>query len=171
MSLLLHALLMAVAMPNPTYAANLPTVRAAITLHLNAPAIRAFPMFDPVNDARWSPDRKPTLLGDGKVTSGLIFMTGDDSRTTWLLDRYEPAAGVIRYVNFRTSMLTTIDITVVPNGTAASIATVTYTRTALDEDGVNGVLAFATHFPTQGPHWENAINAALGADRNPSEHS
>ncbi|HEY6237471.1 MAG TPA: hypothetical protein VIW69_20395 [Candidatus Elarobacter sp.] len=150
----------------PAVAADaLPTVRASIVLRLQAAADRAFPMFDPVNETRWSPDWHPTLLGDGRVVAGLVFTTPDEhGRTAWLLDRYDPRAREIRYVITRPSTLTTIDIVVVPDGPRASVATVSYTRTALEAGAVDAVQAFARHFPTQGPHWESAINAALAAE-------
>jgi hypothetical protein len=143
----------------------LPTVRASIVLHLRADADRAFPMFDPVNETRWSPDWHPTLLGDGRVAAGLVFTIAEEhGRTAWLLDRYDPRAREIRYVIARPTTLTTIDVAVVPDGPQASVATVTYTRTALEAGAVDAVQAFARHFPTQGPHWESAINAALAGE-------
>jgi hypothetical protein len=146
-------------------AGALPTVRASIVLHLHAAADRAFPMFDPVNETRWSPDWHPTLLGDGRVAAGLVFMTADEhGRTAWLLDRYDPRTREIRYVVTRPTTLTIIDIAVAPDGENASVATVTYTRTALEASATDAVQAFAHHFPTQAPHWESAINTALAKE-------
>ncbi len=122
-------------------------------------------MFDPVNETRWAPEWRPTLIGDGRVAAGLVFTTADEhGRATWLLDRYDPRAREIRYVIGHPATLTTIDIAVVPAGAQASVATVTYTRTALDASVVDDVKAFAHHFPAQGPHWESAINTALAAE-------
>jgi hypothetical protein len=155
----------ALAVPAAAADPSLPTVRAAIVLHLHAAADRAFPMFDPVNETRWSPDWHPTLLGDGRVAAGLVFITAEQhGRTPWLLDRYDPQAREIRYVITRPTTLTTIDVAVVPDGPQASVATVTYTQTALDASAVESVQAFEHHFPMQGPHWESAINAALAAN-------
>jgi len=152
------------ASPGPSAAAPLPTVHASITLHLHAAAERALPMFDPVNESRWAPDWKPTLLGEGRVAPGLVFTTDDEhGRTTWLLDRYDPASRSIRYVVFRPATLTTIDVNVAPQDARSSVATVEYTRTALDPTAVESVMHFAQHFPLEGPHWENAINGALDA--------
>ena len=71
----------------------------------------------------------------------------------------------IRYVVFRPTTLTTVDINVIPQDAGSSVATVTYTRTALDSSAVEPVTHFAQHFPMEGPHWEGAINAALDADK------
>ncbi len=96
--------------------------------------------------------------------SDLVFTTQDEyGRAVWLLDRYDTSAGEIRYVNVRSTTLTTIDISVRQDGKDASLATVTYKRTALDPRGEEGVASFAHHFPMEGPHWESAINAALAS--------
>jgi hypothetical protein len=126
-------------------------------------------MFDPVNEALWAPDWRPALLGEGRVASGLVFTTDDaHGRGTWLLDRYDPERRIIRYVTFRPTTLTTIDIAVEPLDPGSSVATVTYTRTALDSSAIAEVTDFARHFPHEGAHWEAAINAALDAQKRPA---
>lgn len=132
----------------------------SITLHLNAPPDAAFPMFDPVNESKWDPEWKPQLLGS-RVEEGLVFLVGDDEhRTTWLLDRYEPAAHYIAYVVAAPSVLTRIVIVLKPEGDG-TLATVTYIKTPLDNAGNASTEHFMKHFPSEGPHWESAINAAL----------
>jgi hypothetical protein len=165
MFLILGVLIAMKASPAPSAASPLPAVHASITLHLHAAAERALPMFDPDNESRWAPDWKPTLLGEGRVAPGLVFTTeGEHGRATWLLDRYDLARHSIRYVVFRALTLTTIDINVAPQDARSSVATVEYTRTALDPSAVDSVMHFAQHFPLEGPHWENAINGALDAE-------
>lgn len=145
--------------------ASTPPGRASIVLHLRATADRAFPMFDPVNEKGWAPGWQPTLFGDARVAAGLVFTTEDEhGRAAWLLDRYDPRTREVRYVVARPATLTTIDITVVPDGPSSSIATVTYTRTALDPSAASAVDDFIRHFALQAPHWESAINAALASE-------
>ena len=165
MIVLLATLALVAGTGSPSSGEVLPTVHAAITLHLHASADRAFPMFDPVNESRWDPDWQPTLPGDARIASGLVFTTQDESeRAAWLLDRYDASLHVIRYVTVHSATLTTIDITVEPIDADSSVATVRYTRTALDSRGVANIRHFELHFPSQGPHWENAITAALETD-------
>ncbi|HZX68502.1 MAG TPA: hypothetical protein VFE70_06435 [Candidatus Elarobacter sp.] len=141
-----------------------PPSHASIVLHLQTPADRSFPMFDPVNEARWVPGWRPALLGEARVAAGLVFTTEDDhGRTAWLLDRYDVRACELRYVVARPTTLTTIDIAVVADGPRASIATVTYTRTALEPAAAGAVEEFIRHFSLEAPHWESAINAALAS--------
>jgi hypothetical protein len=136
------------------------TKTARIVLHLNAPADSAFPLFDPVNETKWDPQWKPRLLGD-RVEEGLVFLVGDgESRSTWLLDRYDPVHYRIAYVVAGPSTLTRIAIELRPTQ-STSVATVTYTKTALDPDAVPSVEHFAAHFPAEAPHWESAINSVL----------
>lgn len=137
------------------------TVQATMILHLAAPPGTAFPLFDPVNETKWDPQWKPQLLGPA-VKEGLVFLTQDErGRSTWLLDRYDPAAHVIRYVVNAPDLLDEIDIAVQPDGAARSIATVTYTRTSLSPAGDDQVRFLQKHFPQHAPHWESAINSVL----------
>jgi hypothetical protein len=136
------------------------TQTATIVVHLHADADAAFPLFDPVNESKWDPDWKPQLLG-GRVEEGLVFLVEQGgSKSTWVVDRYDPPARTIGYVVVTATTLTRILIRITPNDTQ-SVATVTYTRTALDEHGINDVEHFAAHFPSQAPHWERAINDYL----------
>ena len=136
------------------------TKSASIVLHLNASPGTAFRLFDPVNESKWSPDWKPRLLGS-RVEEGLVFLVGEgEGRTTWLLDRYDPANHRIAYVVAAPSVLTRIVIGLKPHGPGA-VATVTYIKTALDEHATASVEHFVEHFPAEQSHWESAINAAL----------
>lgn len=138
------------------------TKTATIVLHLNAPANIAFPLFDPVNETKWDPQWKPRLLGD-RVAEGLVFLVGEgESRTAWLVDRYDPADHRIAYVVAGRSTLTRIAIQL-QDARSASTATVTYTKTALDPEAVASVEHFAAHFPLEAPHWETAINGVLAS--------
>lgn len=141
------------------------TLAATIVLHLNAAPAVAFPFFDPVNETRWDPTWQPQLLGD-RVREGLVFLVGDgDARAVWLVDRYDPQTHHVAYVVTAAHVLSRIDITLQPT-TTGSVATVAYTKTALDDEGEPIVRHFAGHFPSQRRHWESAINAVL-----PSVHS
>jgi len=139
------------------------TRSASIVLHLNALPSAAFPMFDPVNETKWDPQWKPRLLG-ARVEEGLAFLVGDgEHRTTWLVDRYDPVNHRIAYVVAAPSVLTRIVIGLNADE-RGTVATVTYTKTALDEHAAPSVEHFVQHFPAEQTHWESAINAALERD-------
>lgn len=151
------------------YNARAMTKSASITVHVHASAAHAFPLFDPVNEMNWDPQWNPELLGS-RVEEGLVFLVGDgEEKATWVIDRYDPIAHVIGYVAVTKSMLTRIRIQVVPDG-IQSVASVTYTRTALNPESEAAVKHFAAHFPTQAQHWEAAINSYLERAKNQSNH-
>jgi hypothetical protein len=145
-----------------------PSASAVLTLQLAGPADAAFVMFDPVHESLWSPHWQPRFLGEPSVATGLVFVTVEHAgmQTVWLLDRYDPAARSMRYVNVTGGRtLTQLDITVVPRGPAASEATLRRVETALDPAAADEVRALARDFPAQAPHWESAINDALRRSR------
>lgn len=147
----------------PTPAANHDThvtKSASIVLHLHAAPDVVFPLFDPVNEMKWDPSWKPQLLGD-RIEEGLVFLVGDgEDRATWVVDRYDPVARRIGYVVAGRSTLTRIIVQVQAAG-VESKATVTYKKTALDDDAVSNVTTFGEHFAQEQSHWEAAINAVL----------
>jgi hypothetical protein len=141
------------------------TAHVSFVITLLAPPDVAFPLFDPVNETKWDPDWRPRLLAD-TVREGLVFLVGEgDERTTWMLDLYDPPSYRIGYVNVGRATATRIRISLQPEGTAETKATVAYEKTALDESAAGAVEHFLAHFASQGPHWELAINAALEAMR------
>ncbi|HEV3152223.1 MAG TPA: hypothetical protein VGZ02_00305 [Candidatus Baltobacteraceae bacterium] len=141
------------------------TVQASMVLHLAAPPDTAFPLFDPVNESKWDPSWKPQLLGD-RVAQGLVFLTDDErGRAIWLLDRYDPQTYTVRYVVTSPRVLDQIDISLRGDGAVRSIATVTYTRTALDRSVEDDVRALPSHMAKHAVHWESAINAVLNRER------
>jgi hypothetical protein len=160
--IVLIVLLTATSPQPPARGRDIVTASASFTLHLNAAADRSFVLFDPVNETKWDPDWRPKLLGD-RVQEGLVFLVGDgEGRTTWLVDRYEPQAHRISYVVAARSTLTRISIAVSATNASASVANVTYVKTALDERAVPELEQFAAHFAAHAaPHWEAAINTAL----------
>lgn len=117
-------------------------------------------MFDPVNETKWDPAWHPRLLGDS-VEEGLVFVVGDGKdKRTWVVDRYEPHTGRIGYVVFGPSTVTRIQIDVRAEG-RGSTTNVVYTRTALDDTAQASLAHFTEHYAAQGPHWQQAIEAAL----------
>ena len=136
------------------------TRTVTILVHVDADADTAFPLFDPVNETKWDSSWKPKLLGD-HVEEGLVFLVEHGGKkSTWVVDRYDPENRTIGYIAVTASILTRILISVTASD-STSVATVTYTRTALNEDGACEVERFAAHFPSQASHWEEAINSYL----------
>lgn len=140
------------------------TERASFTVRLAASPSEAFPYFEPANEMQWDPDWHPRLLGD-RVEAGLVFLVGEgDDRATWVLDVYDPASHRIGYVAVSSTIATRISIDVRADG-GGCVATVVYEKTALGEDAVEMVKHVMRHLPSQAPHWESAIGAAINRRR------
>ena len=142
----------------------------SFTIELNAPPAAAFPLFGPVREGEWSPGWAPQFLHPAVPTqaAGAVFVTeGEHGTLTWLLSRYDEAAGEAAYeVIAPGRVLTRIAIRVTPAVQARhSIATVSYRRAALAPAGNADVEAFEHHFESQAAHWQGAINAALAKDK------
>jgi hypothetical protein len=141
----------------------------AFVIHLDAPAAAVTPLFGPVLESRWSPDWKPRFLHPAvpQQVEGAVFITESaHGPATWLLTRYDEAAGEVRYEAFSPGFaLTRIAIAVRPDPrrTGGSEAAVRYTRMALSPAANHYVDEFDAHFESQAPHWEHALNAALHA--------
>jgi hypothetical protein len=144
----------------------------SFTVELDAPPAVAFPLFGPVREAEWAPGWKPKFLHPATPAQapGAVFLTeGEHGTLTWLVSRYDEAAGEVAYEVLAPGYaLTRITIRVAPAPTAGhSIATVGYRRAALSPSANAYVEAFERHFESQGPHWQAAINSALAAKARP----
>jgi hypothetical protein len=138
----------------------------SFTIHLDAPPAATAPLFGPVREAEWAPTWTPRFLHPAAPAQveGAVFTTdGPHGTLTWLLSRFDERAGVIDYEVLAPGYaLTRISIRVAPGRTAnTSDAVVTYRRMALAPEANTYVEEFERHFESQGPHWQEAINAAI----------
>jgi hypothetical protein len=139
---------------------------AAIELHLNAPADVAFPLFGPVRESEWDPEWAPAWICPSvpcQSSDGAVFTTTLRAGVaTWVMTRYDLEKRTVEYVNFIPGYrVTEISITVRPETATTSIARVFYRVTALSQEGSALVAHFAKEFPSEGPHWEKAINDSI----------
>lgn len=150
---------------------------AAIELHLNAPADRAFPLFGPVRESEWAPEWAPQWVypsAPRQSSDGAVFTTAlHGGVATWVMTVYDTDRRTVEYVNFMPGhRVTQISITVRPDTAVTAIARVSYRVTALSQEGSAFVAHFVKEFPGQGPHWEKAINDSIRQNvfRPDSEH-
>ena len=102
---------------------------------------------------------------DGRQLAGSVFTTADKSTdVVWVLTRFDEQTLEVESVQVLPRMWAgQILIRLKDTGPGRSQATVTCKRTALSPDADLGVEAFASHFPQQRDHWQNAINHRLRA--------
>jgi hypothetical protein len=138
---------------------------AAFTLRLPASPSVVFPLFGPIRECEWSPHWNPTLLypGDRIQKAGAVFTTREqDQDVIWILTVYDEAALRISYVIVspqRTAAL--LDIALKAVGGRETEATVTHRWTALSEASDSRMKYFASEFPLERDHWQQAITRRL----------
>jgi hypothetical protein len=150
---------------------------AAIELHLNAPADLAFPLFGPARESEWAPTWAPKWIyppEPRQSPEGAVFTTvAPEGVSIWVMTVFDPEKRDVEYVHLIPGhRVTEISIIVRPAGSAASVARVSYRVTALSQDGSAFVAHFAKNFPSEGQHWERAINDSISKNglRSGSDH-
>jgi hypothetical protein len=141
------------------------------TLTLIAPHDVVFPLFCPDGERNWAPEWNPQPVYPTTIQpeEGAVFTTAHSGDQIWVMTRHEPSQGLIEYVNFRPgTLITHIAIRVSPSS-QGSHAQVTYTLTALSDQGQHRVARFTQlHYAEMMAHWEHAINSFLAACNSPN---
>ena len=103
------------------------------------PIEHAIELFTPEGERAWAPGWDPTYLhpADGRTERGMVFTTGhNNEHTLWTMTRHEPAAGVVEYQRITPgSRMGSVLVQCEALDSARTRVTVTYTLTALTEDG------------------------------------
>ncbi|MBX7151822.1 SRPBCC family protein [bacterium] len=134
---------------------------------LNAPVDKVFPLFDPVNEKKWSHgwDFDPVFPADGSAQPGMVFTTHHhgESETIWRLNRIDTVNHGVEYFRLTVgSRLGIISINCSTMDSHSTKATVTYEFTALSEKGNEFILSFSeSHYLEWMKEWEDAINHYL----------
>jgi hypothetical protein len=138
----------------------------AATIRLQAPPVRAFPMFEPEGERAWAPGWDPTWLHplDGRAREGGVFLTGaPGGETIWTMVAHEPPA-YVRYARVTPGVhAVMVDVRLRPADADETRAEITYTMTALSPAGNDAVAEMAGRYDGWMMEWEQAINAALAA--------
>jgi len=111
--------------------------RATVTMQLNAPVDRVFPLFYPVNKSKWDSEWAIEIIGqkhDGRVEAGMVFKRPSDPHRTWTLVNFDLDTHHIEYSYTRANtydMVVQIQCQDNPHG--STTATVTCTATGHSE--------------------------------------
>jgi hypothetical protein len=132
---------------------------------LALPVARAFPLFEPEGERVWAKGWEPKYLhpANGRTEAGMVFTTshgGED--TTWLMTRYEPAAGIVEYARVTPgSRIASVLVQCARLDAARTRVTVIYTFTALSEAGNGYVRSMdEAHYGQMIDGWAKAIEEA-----------
>jgi hypothetical protein len=136
-------------------------------IRLSADPARVFPLFEPLDEARWAEGWAPQFVHptSGEACVGMVFTTQHpgETDTTWTIAAYDPERFHITYVRLTPdSRLGVIDVACSAAEGQASAVTITYTFTALGDAGNAYLAAFTTdHYAAYMADWERAINHYL----------
>ena len=128
---------------------------------VQAPIDKVFPLFDPLNEPKWSPDFRMTPIYPLPfvVAKDAIFATarhgGHDA--TWVINLYEPVSYRIEYLlfkpDFQVRRISIACVSLAPNRTAVSV---TYRVTGVSEQGNRHLSDYGPEFIAE---WGPAIAA------------
>ena len=135
-------------------------------IHIRAALRDAFLFFTPEGERLWMPGWMPEyLLGaESSDGTGVVFTTNADGEdTVWLVTRFDAHKGTAEYVRVTPgSRIGTVTIACEQTGPAATRVTVSYSLTALSEEGNGALRAFdAPAFDAMLRHWEQSVNALV----------
>jgi hypothetical protein len=138
---------------------------------LDAPVLRVFPLFDPVNEMKWVNGWAPKFIypTDASVEEQMIFITParfpHEGDYHWVLTKFLPDLFQIEYVVSTRERIWSIRVRCFPveKSTRAKIS---YQFTALtDEGAARNEQAIGMMFQHNLADWEDAINYYLRTGR------
>jgi len=136
-------------------------------IHLAAPPERVFPLFDPIGEKQWADGWEPETIypTSGEVEEGMVFITGshDEAQVIWTMLAFNAERWRISYLRVTPgSHVARIDIYCEDNLDETTRASISYTFTALTEQGNDYVARFTEeHYQEWMSSWETAINYYL----------
>lgn len=142
-------------------------VERTATIKLRGAPDAVFPLFGPDREREWAAQWEPEAIYPERVVAeeGAVFRTRHGGEAIWVVNRYNERKRVVEYTNFRhENRVTCIRISVSgdPDNADWSVASVTYSLTALSENGAQIVAHMSeSHYEVMMEEWEREINAIL----------
>ena len=150
-------------------------VRRTGQITLQGPVDKVFPLFGPVDEAKWAPGWEPSIQYGGNAQTGTVFTTDSSPHpATWIVSRYEGKAHDMQYtVVFPEDRVVQLDIACQSGNTVAAETRceVAYAMTALSEAGRRGVEHYTQERHEERiAHWQMAINHYLQTGKRIEPH-
>lgn len=134
---------------------------AQASFEVPGPVERVFPLFDPINEARWAEGWAitPILPSPFRVERNAVFLTdAGDRSAVWTILRFEPDAHRVEYlVVVPDHHQRWITVGCTPRGEATQV-TVSYTVTPLSRSGEDAALRYSEAFIES---WQEPVTRAL----------
>ena len=147
----------------------LPPIRVtrSSTIRLNKTPDEIFPMFCPVREVEWAADWDPLMVytTTGVVEPDCVFVTRDgDNDSVWVVTEHDPNEHRLELVKVTPGvMVVKVAIALEAREGEATDAHVSYTRTALSEEGRQAVEEFSEESHKEFVEtWENQLNRYFG---------
>lgn len=128
---------------------------------------RVFPLLCPVEEAKWVPGWKHTLIysNSGFAEPGCVFTTPNDdgSESTWICTRHDAEKFEVGYVWVRPGIMTArLNIQLEPTASGNTVAHIRYEYTALSAEGAMELAGMdSAWYVKKMKAWEDAINHYL----------
>ena len=142
-----------------------------ITLH--APLEKVFPLFGPVDEAKWAPGWQASIKHGGNAEVGTVFTTdASGHQATWIVSRYDEERRAIQYtVVFPEDRVVQIDIECQFRNANETRCQIAYVMTALSEAGARTVNQYTQEKHDQRlAHFQMAINHYLQTGKRIGSH-
>ena len=142
-----------------------------ITLH--GAVEKIFPLFGPLDEAKWAPGWEPSIKYGGNAELGTVFTTETPTHSaTWIVTRYDGKSHDIQYTNvFPENRVVQLDIGCRPEKTTETLCDIAYAMTALNESGRQAIEHYTQEKHEERiAHWQMAINHYLQTGRRISPH-
>jgi hypothetical protein len=140
-------------------------VRNRFEFVIDAPAVKAFPLFGANRERVWAPDWNPEFIypSPANDVEGAVFRVRHAHHDAlWLNTVFDEATGHIQYVYVLPSVMTTrIDIHLLPLADQRTQVEVVYERTALRADANATVAHRGEADSKMGPEWQAQIESYL----------
>jgi hypothetical protein len=148
-------------------------VRRAGQITLRGPVDKVFPLFGPVDEAKWAPGWEPSIQYGGNAELGTVFTTHSSPHpATWIISRYDGKAHSMQYtVVFPEDRVVQLDIACQSGNGDETYCGVVYAMTALSEAGRPGVEHYTQERHEERiAHWQMAINHYLQTGKRVEPH-
>lgn len=138
-------------------------VRRSGEITLRGPVERVFPLFGPLDEAKWAPGWEPSIKYGGNAELGTVFTTNASPHpATWIVTRFDAASHSMQYTTvFPEDRVVQLDIACQPFDHGDTRCEVGYAITALN-NSTSSIERYTQERDAERlAHWQLAINHYL----------
>lgn len=138
-------------------------VERSATITVAAPIDKVFPLFGPVEEAKWADGWAPDVLHQAKEMEGTVFVTRSPHPAFWVVALWDGAGHHVRYDEVVPDhYVVQIDVACRAGSASETRCQVTYSYTSLGPDGDAFLQQYTSeHHARRISQWERALNHYL----------